>query len=338
MEQSKKTGVMTERPLQMMRENFQNWPRDIWQRVDRFRNEFKAKNAMPQWSFAPRSVLVAAIRNGWSEADTDARINSLVAGLQVFASWRVGQGIYRFDPAVFDAVVDMEIPEIIPVETMHYLPEWAVWVETPGLELEGSPVHGFFATLEQDTPGSEASMVLVVDSERKLEISKFVLRPGQSIKDCVKQSAMYGYFFSVLDGLSPSELSARQAALLVPYLNLLLFITTQASEITSSKEQGPSRALPQKTSKGERFFPPNAPMRWDVGLRIGAALKTEAYPSRNSQSGQGTVRPHIRRAHWHGYWLGPRDGDRTFDLRWLPPVAVNVKENEPLPAVIHPVN
>ncbi|EOV4287844.1 AcrVA2 family anti-CRISPR protein [Escherichia coli] len=336
----KEINAQAERPLHVLRENFLNWPKDIWQRLDRFRNEFKAKNAMPQWSFAPRTVLVAAIRNGWSDADTDSRIRALLPSLQVFGAWRVGQGIYRFDSAVFDAVVDMDIPEIIPAETMYHLPEWAIWVETPGLKLEGSPVHGFFATIEQDTPGSEASMVLFVDSERKLEISKFVLRPGTPIKDCVMQSAMYGYFFSALDGLPPLEMATRQAELLKPYLNLLLFITTQASEITSSQEQRPSRALPKKTSKGERFFPPNAPMKWDVGLRIGAALKTESCPSGpsgDSQSSQGTVRPHIRRAHWHGYWLGPRDGDRTFDLRWLPPVAVNVKENEPLPAVLHPV-
>lgn len=35
-------------------------------------------------------------------------------------------------------------------------------------------------------------------------------------------------------------------------------------------------------------------------------------------------RPHVRRAHWHGFWSGPRKSEkqRTFSVQWLPPIAV----------------
>jgi hypothetical protein len=36
------------------------------------------------------------------------------------------------------------------------------------------------------------------------------------------------------------------------------------------------------------------------------------------------VRSHIRRAHWHGYWTGPKKEPekRKFKLLWLHPILV----------------
>jgi len=49
-------------------------------------------------------------------------------------------------------------------------------------------------------------------------------------------------------------------------------------------------------------------------------LDTNAVRDAQAAGGPGgTVRPHIRRAHWHGYWTGPREGTQTFVYHWLPP-------------------
>ena len=43
---------------------------------------------------------------------------------------------------------------------------------------------------------------------------------------------------------------------------------------------------------------------------------------------------HIRRAHWHHYWVGSeRRGDRHLELRWIPPVQVGGAT--PAPKVIN---
>lgn len=36
--------------------------------------------------------------------------------------------------------------------------------------------------------------------------------------------------------------------------------------------------------------------------------------------GDLTVRPHVRRAHWHHYWVGK--GRTTLEVRWIEPVLV----------------
>ncbi|GAP34654.1 hypothetical protein ISF6_5362 [Piscinibacter sakaiensis] len=94
------------------------------------------------------------------------------------------------------------------------------------------------------------------------------------------------------------------------------------------------------------MFPADWPSTWDVGVRLGAALR-QAYQA--AETGSGThagPRPHVRRAHWHTILSGPRqreDGsviptaERRADLRWMPPIPVNVQDLDQLPATVRRV-
>jgi len=70
------------------------------------------------------------------------------------------------------------------------------------------------------------------------------------------------------------------------------------------------------------MFPAAGPVFFDVGARIGPQLrKAREESDRDAETGR-SVRPHLRRGHHHGFWIGPRDGDRTLVYRWLPPLLV----------------
>jgi len=84
------------------------------------------------------------------------------------------------------------------------------------------------------------------------------------------------------------------------------------------------------------YKPPKEPGRrrsaatWhQVGYRIGAELRAyeRAASERRPHQG-GTVRPHMRRAHWHHFWTGPRGGERKLVLKWVPPTMVALKNGE----------
>lgn len=60
----------------------------------------------------------------------------------------------------------------------------------------------------------------------------------------------------------------------------------------------------------------------EVGFRMGAQLRQYERTRPRSVGGGGTVRPHVRRAHWHHYWVGPMGGERKLVLRWVPPTFV----------------
>ena len=50
-------------------------------------------------------------------------------------------------------------------------------------------------------------------------------------------------------------------------------------------------------------------------------------------------RPHIRRAHWHSFWVGKKDQPdaRSVTLKWLPPIPVNVTGVDDLTTTVRDV-
>ena len=68
---------------------------------------------------------------------------------------------------------------------------------------------------------------------------------------------------------------------------------------------------------------------YDVGYRIGKAFeqqlrcKEDKIPCSEQMQGtptSRTVRSHVRRAHWHHYWVG--EGRTRLEVRWIEPVFV----------------
>lgn len=199
--------------------------------------------------------------------------------------------------------------------------------------VEVNEAFGFFALLDPDRETGEPWLSIFIDGKQAYELATIKLIAGRSIADCVKGTA------EIIRKRNPQHLiSSSQeknlSRLITPFLNVLLFICSQASEIGDGVVK-PVLPTPKKTKRGNRFFPPDEPKNWDVGVRIGAALKiAQESADQESVNGGGTVRPHIRRAHWHGYWYGQRDAVRDFKLKWIPPISVNVEDYDTIPAVI----
>lgn len=63
-----------------------------------------------------------------------------------------------------------------------------------------------------------------------------------------------------------------------------------------------------------------------IGEKTGAMLRKARREAFEHEPTGRTVAPHIRRAHWHGFWTGPRKGpqavNQKFVLKWLPPIFV----------------
>lgn len=74
----------------------------------------------------------------------------------------------------------------------------------------------------------------------------------------------------------------------------------------------------------------------DLGYDIGPKLLAARKASKSSGSSPATgkhVRTHLRRAHWHTYWTGPRDGDQTPIVKWLSSITVNEEGESGRPQV-----
>ncbi len=118
-------------------------------------------------------------------------------------------------------------------------------------------------------------------------------------------------------------------------LALALYLSSDQSDVVDSvvvEDSGHRRRSPSSTGTAVV----------DVGFRIGAALRAHRTRSTGDSDSLPTgiaQTPHIRSAHWHTYWFGPRSQPelRYRATRWLPPIGVNIDLDAPAPTTVRSV-
>jgi len=292
-------------------------------------------------------------------------ISTRVGVIGALVSWRATQGIYEFHPELLPSLRDTPLSGDLPTELFYRLPEWCVYISTPGIEAPGKPVLGFFAFLEDDVKKPEHhELHFVLDYGEYGSLLPLGIHLGsgsvqESLDSFLAEGLQIAWRNPALlknefPGTSHSEAmelvkkdaensKGRMVEMLRPMVSLTLYLCSEGREIQDadgSKKQ-PLRPAARKTKKGPKLFPPDKPSAWEVGYRIGEALRQARLQAGQSE-GQGThasPAPHIRRAHWHSFWMGPvKDPDsRRAVVKWLPPIPVGVKDAEDLIPTFRPV-
>ena len=107
-------------------------------------------------------------------------------------------------------------------------------------------------------------------------------------------------------------------------VNLMLYVSASEPDMVE---------IPEPVVAGRRVGPAHPPTVYHLGYRIGSALRAARAASSSAAGLGGTVTPHLRRAHWHRFWTGPRDGERKLVLKWVAQTFVNPDGSEYVPAV-----
>lgn len=322
-----------------------------WKQVDQFRaGRGKALPFWPDWCFMPLSGAYAIVS---MEAEAQGIDITSEQGLPLandvgiigaLAAWRVTQGVYRFDPDVYRAVIDAPITGDLPHNVLFNLPEWCVYIETPDLQFFNLRLSGFFAYLEYDPGNARKELRFVLDCatpEPVLISTMLHLGPWsllKSVERMKQEEARQAERFGLPTHPASPKLHKTLESGFSPLVSLLLYICTVNGEIGEG-DRKPTKPRAKKTKKGYRMFPAPKVSVWDVGIRMGAALRKAAQDDSTGESVErqrSGPRPHVRRAHWHGYWTGPREGERKFVLKWLSPILVGDNSNN-MPVTIRPV-
>jgi hypothetical protein len=244
-------------------------------------------------------------------------------------------------------VIETPLTGDIPHDILFNLPEWCVYVETPGLMLFGRELAGYFAYLEYDVADGRKELRFAldyIDADKPILMSQMLHLGPWPLVEAVRK--VFEVAEKNLLGFVPETPVEEIYAEFAPLVSLLLYICAVNGEIRGKGDRGPGRPTPVKTKRGPRLFPPQKVTVWDVGVRMGAALRlaretVEKSTSETVREDEGqkraSPRPHVRRAHWHGYWTGPRDRERKFILHWISPVLVSGKTDSDMPVTIRPV-
>jgi hypothetical protein len=272
------------------------------------------------------------------------------------ATWRATQGIYRIDPDVAEAVWNTPLEGQLPVELLFHLPEWCVYIETPGRRLStGKRLEGFFAHLNGGADAAEPELHLLLDDPAGVLHSVAVSLSAATLEEACRLASIDRANYEekvcwsngVPEKIADEQLFATEpsaaAACLAPLLSVLLYLCSQSAEYRDSAglAKAPGRPAPVQTRKGMRIFPPDNPTIWETGYRMGASLRGAMKQALGETGGSRfSPSPHIRRAHWHSFWLGRRtnQGERRLALKWLPPIPVALVTSEDLVPAIRQVS
>jgi hypothetical protein len=311
-----------------------------WRQADAFRaGRGKDWPDWPDWCFLPMAgwyAIVSADAGIQKLGPQHAHLIGDIGRLAALGTWRMTQGVYRFDPDLFAAVAGTPVEGDLPADLFYRLPEWCIYVETPGQRWFDSPLYGYFAHLEWDANTGREELRLVLDSDAALQplpihIGQWPLAEAvrRAVAEAKRQAVYHGA--TALAAALPERIDFQ----LDPLVSLLLYLCSEHAEIGDGAER-PRNPEPKRTKKGWRLFAPDKMRAWDVGARIGAALRRGSSAVREGGDGtHASPRPHVRRAHWHTYLVGPGRSERR--LKWLPPIPVNVDDPDALPVTIQPV-
>lgn len=266
-----------------------------------------------------------------------------VAELGALLPWRETQGVYVFDETLAPILDSTPLERDVPTEALHHLPEWCLYMALDGEALGVPGLVGSFVHLDHHMADpdlgvherTELRLLLDLDASDGPGLLSIPIHLGHDLHDGIRafleegahQAERIGH-----PGLDrPSEVieSIRRVAL--PILTRALYLCAEEADILD----GNRRPHPRLRAVSSRR--PKEPLVWDVGARLGPALTLAlSRPSSTDVPTTGThasPRPHVRRAHWHHFRTGPRDGPQHLTLRWLPPIPVNLDIGSIVPTV-----
>jgi hypothetical protein len=281
---------------------------------------------MTYWIDLAEEMLAKTANNDSASPSLSHDAKLLSWRLSVLSRWRYSQGYYRFDPDVYAQLMRMDLPDKIPASVFMRLPEWCLYIETPNMKFMGVDTYGFYAYLDydyrdncfvlrlsEDTDISDFHTV-PISLDNNLLIADSIVKHGYSLSPINKLGDV------AKDMLKKDGIAKEFAGI----LSLLLFICSDAPDVYGPKPDAiPQKTVPQKIKGGYKLFAPSAPRLWIIGESGGKAIRE--YKTRTGDHRTtGSKAPHIRRAHWHGYWRGKRQSEsREFFYKWILPMVIN---------------
>ncbi|EOX8513946.1 AcrVA2 family anti-CRISPR protein [Salmonella enterica] len=301
----------------------------------------------PEWCFLSQEQISHWIVSYFKEKNNNKMdkttldmMNNLAPMLATLNAWRPAQIVIRCDPDLYRSLGETPLNHI-PTDMLYQLPFWGVYLEFDNIAMPYSQhkekMQGAFFSLLDLAKNEDSNVVLMA-----VAVSEHF--PDELSPD----KKIYSLFNLPLHkhlAHSIEQMNQEEQKFWSTSLSILLYL---CSENADWGKEAPTHPQPVRIKKRMRYFPPSSPTIWDIGTRVGAALRNHellTYEEENfsNHTGKRHVRPHVRRAHWHGYWKGrikDENGNllpRKYTLKWIPPVNVKFSLTEELPVTIRTI-
>lgn len=308
-------------PLKLIKEITDLYP-DAWADMEDF-HMANGKDGLPSWEpwcYAPIAAAISVASNGADNLNYD--IISDAQKIAALAPWRKKKVVYHIDRDLENMLRLQETDDLqrIPDAVLMQLPELAIYIEFE--EFARAGIAGMFVHLEHDVNNGdrELRLLLLFDTLQVMAIpihldGKNLLEnydhtrfeAGQNVIEMFQNYEMGRYFNIVLGQKDVSKEYNKMVSFLV---NVVLYVIAENKDIQKNKMQ---ESIYKETDRVKDKY--SEIIRWDLGYRIGDQIRKTPQD----------VKAHVRKAHWHHYWTGPRNTPdrRKLILKWVAPTFVN---------------
>ena len=257
--------------------------------------------------------------------------------------WRRSKIVYSFDQDLAQALAeqaeDVEDTDVLPCQLLMHLLYPCIYIKAPNM-LEHT--DGFFAWIEydMDRAAPELRIQWLLASMEYSVPQVLHLLPGEPIKACILDT-VHTTQENLGDDIKLQDVDVNVARVILSAIQLILYIVSENAEIdpvplpmvrdkTDGKVTTLRKSLEDKASQVREM---------SVGVRVGAALRKakRAASSGKSAGAGGKKRSHTRWGHWHNYWTGPKEGERTLLLKWTAPTIIHPDAGVGDNVVVYPV-
>lgn len=245
--------------------------------------------------------------------------------------WAKSKQVYKFDAELELSLADSDRIEL-PVRILDRLPHRTFYIDFADDGIFKSNFHGAFIHIAPEKTGYLVYIMRVKDDGRSMS-GKIAL---------VSQNDENATFIFDKNDIPQDDVDRNKDWRLFGFfsINALLYLCADNNEIHESaltkQTYRPSTHIKNKFSEIRQ---------WECGYRYGTELRKNKTKSNDNDASASTNLPtsrkqvieHIRRAHWHHYWVGKRNStERKLILHWIPPTLVHGQTCDV--AVIHRVN
>jgi hypothetical protein len=320
--------------------------------MDRARPAYKRKHPESRsYSYVPdmSSLLI----KGNEKHNEEVSVKK--AEIYTYACWRLGQGVYPFDPYLEKQLWNNPV-DAAPAEVLSRLPQWAVMIPLPKESRFDVLLVTYRSCKKGDLDVPELILIpMRKDEDGDLEcgLACLPLVPGTTIKQAILMLDLHSevrekfggsiknpnpekLFETIKEGYQKFSAHSRlsNADEIPRYVTLVLYLCAKNAEMHNQcpdqREQIPQRYEPKIIGGKPLVKVSDSPTVWDVGYRVGPAMqKAEEEWEKMSVvkrffTGRH-VRPHSRRAHFHWYRVGK--GKQEWELKYLDQIEVGRKKD-----------
>jgi len=239
--------------------------------------------------------------------------------------WRKNKIIYSFDEDLSRVLAaqanDLKDTDILPADILMHPPYPCTFIKTDVIDGMGGFWYWVGYDLETNTTSIHIQF-LAEDMEGSAPAGLNLL-PGKTIRECCDDTLADAVRYAPSHNIEePLSYDKQTLHMLLVALQFILYIVSENADVQDVPPNGvtkvkkaPHRILDKASEVKEK----------SVGVRIGNAIRKYRSSSHSSSKGKTgfTKCPHSRRGHWHHYWVGPRDGNRTLILKWIAPTFIH---------------